>query len=107
MSIPLSQMNIGDKGIVRAVKATGEIRRRLLDMGLFTGIRFRVIRIAPLGDPIVIKVRGFDLSLRLEEASQIRVEKIGHTGDGIPMREYKNLYSPVPIAERRTSTSKI
>lgn len=106
MSIPLSQMNIGDKGIVRAVKATGEIRRRLLDMGLFTGIRFRVIRIAPLGDPIVIKVRGFDLSLRLEEASQIRVEKIGHTGDGIPMREYKNLYSPVPIAERRTSTSK-
>lgn len=106
MSTPLSLLNIGDKGIIRAVNATGEVRRRLLDMGLFPGIRFRVIRIAPLGDPIVIKVRGFDLSLRLEEAGQIRVEKIGHTGDGIPMREYNRLYSPSPIEKERLQLQK-
>lgn len=106
MSIPLSKMNIGDKGIVLSVKAKGEIRRRLLDTGLFAGIRFRVIRIAPLGDPIVIKVRGFELSLRLEEAGQIQVEKIGHMGDRVPMREYRNLYSPAPIIERRSHKRK-
>jgi len=106
LSEPLSRLNIGDKGIIRAVNATGEIRRRLLDMGLFPGIKFRVLRIAPLGDPIVIKVRGFDLSLRLEEASQIRVEKIGYTGDGIPMRNYNDLYRPDPIRKRRPATSK-
>ena len=106
MSTPLSHLNIGDKGIIKAVNATGEIRRRLLDMGLFTGVRFRVIRIAPLGDPIVIKVRGFDISLRLEEASQILVERIGRTGDGIPMRAYNRLYRPSPIEKRKPSISK-
>ncbi len=106
MSIPLSKLNIGDKGFVKSVRAEGEIRRRLLDMGLFAGVRFKVIRIAPLGDPIVIKVRGFELSLRLEEAGQIHVEKIGHAGDRIPMREYRNLYHPVPMTERKIVTSK-
>ncbi len=106
MSIPLSKLNIGDKGFVKSVKAEGEVRRRLLDMGLFAGVRFKVIRIAPLGDPIVIKVRGFELSLRLEEASQVHVEKIGHAGDRIPMREYRNLYRPIPIKERESATSR-
>ncbi len=106
MSTTLSLLNIGDKGIIRAVNATGEVRRRLLDMGLFPGVRFRVIRIAPLGDPIVIKVRGFDLSLRLEEASQVRVEKIGYAGDGVPMREHGRLYRPSPIEKREPSTSR-
>ena len=96
MAFFLSDLNIGDKGVVHSVKATGEIRRRLLDVGLFKGTKFKIQRLAPLGDPIVIKVKGFDLSLRMEEAKQIRVEKIGFTGDGIPMREYKDLYSPIP-----------
>lgn len=100
MSLFLSNLNIGDKGSIHSVKATGEIRRRLLDVGLFKGTKFKIMRLAPLGDPIIIRVKGFDLSLRLEEARQIRVEKIGHTGDGIPMREYKNLYSPIPKKER-------
>ncbi len=82
MPLFLSDLNIGDKGIVNSVRATGEIRRRLLDVGLFKGTKFKIMRLAPLGDPIVIRVKGFDLSLRLEEANQTRVEKIGFTGDG-------------------------
>jgi ferrous iron transport protein B len=100
MPLFLSDLNIGDKGFIHSVKATGEIRRRLLDVGLFKGTKFKIMRLAPLGDPIVIRVKGFDLSLRLEEAKQIRVEKIGFTGDGIPMREHKNLYSPIPKKEK-------
>ena len=100
MPLFLSDMNIGDKGSIHSVKAKGEIRRRLLDVGLFKGTKFKIMRLAPLGDPIIIRVKGFDLSLRMEEAKQIRVEKIGFTGDGIPMRDHRNLYSPIPQKEK-------
>ena len=106
MPIFLSDLNIGDKGVIHSVKATGEIRRRLLDVGLFKGTKFKILRLAPLGDPIIIKVKGFDLSLRMEEARQIVVEKTGFTGDGIPMRGYKDLYSPIPAKERKVPTEK-
>jgi len=106
MPLFLSDLNIGDKGLIHSVKATGEIRRRLLDVGLFKGIKFKIMRLAPLGDPIVIRVKGFDLSLRLEEAKQIRVEKIGFTGDGVPMRKYKDLYAPIPQKERIVRNTK-
>ena len=106
MPLFLSDLNIGDKGVIHSVKATGEIRRRLLDVGLFKGTKFKILRLAPLGDPIVIKVKGFDLSLRMEEAKQIRVEKTGYTGDGIPMRKYKDLYSPLPRKEKKLRDTK-
>ncbi len=106
MPLFLSDLNIGDKGSIHSVKATGEIRRRLLDVGLFRGTKFKIMRLAPLGDPIVIRVKGFDLSLRLEEAKQIRVEKTGFTGDGIPMRKYQDLYSPIPNKEKIIRTTK-
>ncbi len=106
MPLVLSDLNIGDKGVINSIKATGEIRRRLLDIGLFKGTKFRVLRLAPLGDPIVIRVKGFDLSLRREEAKQIRVQKTGFKGDGIPMRTYQDLYSPVPQKDKIIRTSK-
>lgn len=101
MPIFLADLNIGDKGVIHSVKAAGEVRRRLLDVGLFKGTKFKILRLAPLGDPIVIKIKGFDLSLRMEEARQIIVEKTGFTGDGIPMRKYKDLLSPIPSKERK------
>ena len=107
MPLFLSDMNIGDKGVINTVKATGEIRRRLLDVGLFKGTKFKILRIAPLGDPIVIRVKGFDLSLRIEEAKLIRVEKIGFKGDGIPMRNHRNMYSPIPQKEKILRNTKI
>lgn len=74
----LSEMHIGDIGEIKKITATGEIRRRLLDMGLVSGTRFRVLRVAPLGDPIEIYVKGFLLSLRKEEAYDIVVDELGH-----------------------------
>ncbi len=90
----LSEMKIGDKGEIISVHAKGEIRRRILDMGIVSGVKFKVIRVAPLGDPIEIHLRGFNLTLRKEEASGITVLLKGHVGDGIPMREYGPLHSP-------------
>ncbi len=91
----LSEMRIGDKGEILSVHAEGEIRRRILDMGLVNGVKFKVVRVAPLGDPIEIRLRGFHLSLRKEEAAKISVRLKGHIGDGIPMRDPGPLHSPV------------
>lgn len=81
----MSELRPGDKAVVTGVETTGEVSRRLFDMGLVNGTMFMVIRKAPLGDPIEIKMRGFMLALRLNEAECISVEKIGEAGDEKPM----------------------
>jgi ferrous iron transport protein A len=54
----------------------GNLKRKLLDMGVLPGVVFKVVKLAPLGDPIEIKIKGYNLSLRKEEASQILVEAL-------------------------------
>jgi ferrous iron transport protein A len=83
----LADLNMNDKGIITNINASGEIRRRLLDMGLVKGVKFKVLRKAPLGDPIEIFLKGFNLSLRIQEAKTIIVEKTGVIGDGKPMNK--------------------
>lgn len=83
-TITLSDMKIGEKGQIATIKAEGSIRRRLIDMGLVKGTNFKIIRNAPLGDPIEIAVKGFNLSLRREEARKILVNHIGENQD-VPM----------------------
>ena len=57
-------------------KSAKTYRKRLLAMGLTPGTEFTVIRLAPMGDPVEIKIRGFALSLRKDEASILQIEKI-------------------------------
>jgi len=56
--------------------SVGAIKRRIIDMGAVSGTLVEVIRIAPLGDPIEVKVKGYNLSLRKEEAAAIAVEPV-------------------------------
>ncbi len=74
--ITLADLDINERGIIVNITAENEIRRRLLDMGLVKGINFKVLRKAPLGDPIEICLRGFNLSLRIQEAKTIIVERV-------------------------------
>jgi ferrous iron transport protein A len=85
MYMKMSELKIGDKAEVTAVKAEQAVRRRILDMGLIKGTRFKVLRVAPLGDPMEIFFKGMYLSLRKSEAEGISVHRIGHAGDGVPM----------------------
>ena len=64
------------KEYVKVVKLHGEgaIKRRIMDMGITKGVEVRVRKVAPLGDPIEITVRGYELSLRKEDAQMIEVE---------------------------------
>ena len=72
----LSALKIGEKGRVRGFELPPEYRQRLLEMGLTVGVEFEVVRFAPMGDPIDIKVRGYHLSLRKKEASGVRIERL-------------------------------
>lgn len=71
----LNLLKPGESGIIKAVGGEGALRLRLLDMGLIPRTEVRVQKIAPLGDPIQILIRGYDLTLRKEDAAMIDVEK--------------------------------
>ena len=70
----LSELKRGEKGRIVKIGGGGSLRRRLLDMGLVPSSEVKMERVAPLGDPIEIKVKGYNLSLRKEEAESIQVE---------------------------------
>ena len=69
----LASLAIGAKATVTEIKVPAENRGRLLEMGLLVGTLVELIRFAPLGDPVEIKVRGYHLTLRRNEAEQIWV----------------------------------
>jgi ferrous iron transport protein A len=70
----LTSLHVGGSAVVTAINVPPENRGRLLEMGLLVGTPVELVRFAPLGDPIEIKVRGYHLSLRKHEADQIQVE---------------------------------
>ena len=71
---PLSELKPKEKGKIIKVRGKGRAHRRILDMGVVSGTPVEVQRVAPLGDPIEIKVKGYNLTLRKEEAANILVE---------------------------------
>ena len=72
----LKDLNPGQQGVVISIGEKGPMRRRLMDMGVTPGTSIKVVKVAPLGDPIEINIRGYELSLRKDEADQIQVELI-------------------------------
>lgn len=71
----LPELQPGETGVIHRLGSLGmELRRRMLDMGVTRGTEFRVERVAPLGDPIEIFVKGYHLALRREEADAVEVE---------------------------------
>jgi Fe2+ transport system protein FeoA len=70
----LGELKKGDKGKIVKISGSGNIHRRLLDMGLVSGSEIEMQGVAPLGDPIEIKIKGYNLSLRKEEAASVEVE---------------------------------
>ena len=74
-SLPLSELAIGDVAYIEAIHADGVLKRRLMDMGLTKNTNVQLQKVAPLGDPLEIKLRGYDLTLRKSEASLISVVK--------------------------------
>lgn len=70
----LSEFSIGETGVIRLVGGDGKIRRRLFDMGVTPGAEVYLRKRAPLGDPIEITLRGYELTLRKSEADAVTME---------------------------------
>lgn len=69
----LDQLTPGEIAIITRIAGEGGVKRRIVDMGLVTGAKVRMQKLAPLGDPMEIKVKNFNLSLRKNEAKMIEV----------------------------------
>ncbi len=74
MKKTLSDMQPGEKGIILSVSGDNTVQRRIRDMGIVRGTEIEVVRRAPLGDPVEFRLKGYNLSLRKEEASCVSVE---------------------------------
>lgn len=74
MSVKLAELSPGARARITAIGAVGPMRRRLMDMGVMPGQEIEVEKVAPLGDPIEVRIRSYHLSLRKKEAEGITVE---------------------------------
>lgn len=74
MNKKLSEFSIGETGVIKTVFGEGRIRRRLFDMGVTPGAEVFMRKVAPLGDPIEVTIRGYELTLRKTEAECVMLE---------------------------------
>lgn len=75
MIVSLKELKPKESGVIKSIGASGPLRRKLMDMGITPGAEITMKKVAPLGDPIEVHIRGYDLSIRKAEANQITVEK--------------------------------
>ena len=73
----LNELKVGETGLIKIVEGEGRVRRRLFDMGITPGANVYLRKKAPLGDPIEITIRGYELTLRKDEAILVVLEKVG------------------------------
>lgn len=70
----LKQVPIGESATVKKIHGEGALKRRIMDMGITKGVEIYVRKVAPLGDPIEVTLRGYELSIRKADADNIEVE---------------------------------
>jgi Fe2+ transport system protein FeoA len=75
--IPLSRLKEGERGVIIKVQGSGPFRKRLQEMGFIKGTEVFVEKYAPLRDPVELIVKGYHVSLRVEEAAQVLMERQG------------------------------
>ena len=71
----LDKLEVGKSAVISAVGGKGSLRLRLLDMGLIPGTQVSVVKTAPLGDPVEIRLRGYELTLRKADAANIELKE--------------------------------
>jgi Fe2+ transport system protein FeoA len=76
LMIPLSEFKEGERGLIARVNGRGRFRKRLQEMGFIKGAEVLVEKYAPLRDPMELVLKGYHVSLRVEEAAQIMMEKL-------------------------------
>lgn len=72
----LNELEIGERATIKKVGGEGVLRRRLLDMGLTPKTEVMIRKVAPMGDPIELHLRGYELTIRIDDAKNIDVERV-------------------------------
>lgn len=72
----LDELKTGSTAVITVVGGSGALRRRLLDMGLTPKTRVQILKVAPMGDPIVLRLRGYDLTVRREDTGKIEISEV-------------------------------
>ena len=75
-NMTVNDLQIGQSGIIGQVGGEGALRLRFLDMGLIPGTRIQLDKVAPMGDPIQIQLRGYALTIRREDAAKITLKEV-------------------------------
>ena len=70
----LKDVQVGENAVVKRLHGEGPVKRRIMDMGITKGVELHVRKVAPLGDPMELNVRGYELSVRKADAEMIEVE---------------------------------
>ena len=73
----LDELIVGETGLIKSIEGEGKIRRRLFDMGVTPGASVYLRKKAPLGDPIEITIRNYELTLRKDEANLVNIDVLG------------------------------
>lgn len=76
MNMTLDKLKAGSKGIIKSIGGEGVLRRRLLDMGLTPNTPVMVRKVAPMGDPIELHLRSYELTIRQDDASKIEIIEV-------------------------------
>ena len=71
----LKELQIGKSAVVDTVGGSGALRQHFLDMGLIPGAEVTLVKLAPMGDPMELRIHGYELTLRVEEAEKIEVKE--------------------------------
>lgn len=74
-TLTLGDIKVGSSAVVVSLGVMGKLKRRLIDIGITPGVKIKVKKVAPLGDPLQINLRGYELSIRRSEAQNIMVKK--------------------------------
>lgn len=72
----LSEIRVGKQVVVKKLLSSGKYRLRLMEMGVIVGSKLQIIKVSPLGDPLTVLVRGYELTLRKSELDLILVEEL-------------------------------
>ena len=101
----LAEIKVGQDAILRTIGGQGELRHHLLDMGLTPGTEVTLRKVAPMGDPIEVELRGYELTLRLADAAKIEVDNV-HETDRAARSEARHAAVPHPgVGELRKAAS--
>ena len=90
----LKELGIGKSAVVTAVGGEGALRQHFLDMGVIPGAEVKVVKLAPMGDPMELRIHGYELTLRLADADQITITPVEETVKKLPAKKKKKTEHP-------------